>query len=944
MIEESPAADRWPLAFRIAVAVALGAAVAWIAADAAFIDDDGAIVDDRRPWWAIDPWITGACAMVSAAIAAIAVRRRVLRDALAMIAAAIAGAMLAGGSPGAGGMALVEGPVDLEGTVATEPRIDETGSDALSEHSFREASQSFRFAFADSDDPVTVRVSGMAPLPGRGTPVRVRGWWKPVDPRCNPGTPPRGPSAVVLVTSSRLVTPLGQNCIASALRGLRDGANDALAAAMPANATDGERALVSAMTTGVRLPGLARHAAEFRAAGMSHVLAISGFNVAVLVAGAAAVARAVGATAATRAGVAIATAVAFLIVTEPETSVLRAGLGAGLAAAASIRGGRARGLGTLGMVSLAAMVIDIRCITGAGFQLSYGVVIALLVVAPAVTARWQRGAMAAIAAMRRGSRVPEVLEMAVSAAIASSCAALVAWSTSTPIALHHSGSIAWLAAPLSIVTMPPAAMATIGGVVAMGTMAISGAVGSFAGGMSVLCVRALGWTASTAAAVPWSTSATGRAEPWVAAAMLVCVAVAWMHPRLRWRLCAAAITVAIASGLVNGHLAACRTPIGDGVVVVDSIAVGRGSCTAIRSDDAVVVLDAGSFGNPDAGSRTIVPALASLGIRRVDALLIGSRTLASCSAVPEVLRSFSVGSVIVERTALESFRNARGGHGADMVRMFADSRLTPEELDDGEHRTVGSLRFEALVRPVGDRGQRTTAILVRHRSWSNDRPGVLITPDARVDHGCEAIEVPGANDRAIRLVAGARARDETFAWNGREWKSTGPAGIHRGTTTARSSTANAPASDPSAFDSSISNGSAGRSTRTSRRSRSGPRRSRRSSFPPARTTRSGDPAFRAVAGRCTTMTSRDAAAGAGYRSTAGPSTSTGGASSAQVPANAAGAGVDSRTPSMPFGAATLGCMAASGATDRGEDCTAATSLRGTVIAGSFAPAIPGSRR
>jgi hypothetical protein len=79
-------------------------------------------------------------------------------------------------------------------------------------------------------------------------------------------------------------------------------------------------------------------------------------------------------------------------------------------------------------------------------------------------------------------------------------------------------------------------------------------------------------------------------------------------------------------------------------------------------------------------------------------------------------------------------------------------------------------------------------------------------------------------------------------------------------------------------------------------------------------------------------------------STTGPSTSIGGASSAQVPDCAVGAGVASRTRSMPFGAAIPGFIDASDTTDAGDDCTAATILRGTVMMGIRAPVTPGSRR
>lgn len=861
VLEEKPPRERWPLVFRMAIAVATGAAAAWLVSGLAASTADAPVVEaSERSGLA---WPVAVASLAAATAWTIALRRRVLRDIAATVVAAAAGAMLAIASPDRSVPDLPAGPIDVEGTVSTEPRIDTDGGDELAAHSFRQASTSFRLSMGTDGESVSVRVAGMAPLPGRGTPVRVRGWWKPLGTRLNPGIPAREPSAVIEVTSAKLVQPIDDGPVDAWVRNARRTANDWLSESMPTFATDGERALVSAMTTGVRLPGLAPHAADFRAAGMSHVLAISGFNVAVLVAGSVAAAALLGAPASIRALVAVVTAIAFLLVTEPETSVLRAGLGAGLAAAASIRGGRARGLGTLGAVALVAMLIDIRCIRGAGFQLSYGVVVALLAVAPIVTARWQRRARAAWDAIYTRGRVPELPEMAVSAMIGSVCASLVAWSVSTPIALHHAGSISWLAAPLSVVTMPAAALATIGGAIAMATHGVLGTVATWAGSVSVLCVRSLAWIASGAADHPGSTSATGRPGMAWAAAMLVAVVVAWIHPRRRWRWFAGAVSAVIVAGLLSGTICSAQTSFDGDEVIVDSLAVSRGSCSLVRTAETTIILDAGALGDPDAGSRTIVPSLAALGVRRVDALVIGSRSLASCSAVPEVLRAFDVRSVIIERSAAESFAQARNGHGAELRELLRSRGTSPQLTSDGLAIHVGDLRLTALIRSVGERGQQRFAVAVRHARWSPEKRSVLVRTDARIPCDEDSVPAAVADDRAMRTAFGARPRGEVFAWTTNGWRSVGPADAQRGTTIARSSTANAPASEPSAFDSSTSNASAGKSTRSSRRSRSAPSRSRSSSRPPARTTRSGVPAERAVAGRRTTATNREGADGAG---------------------------------------------------------------------------------
>ncbi|MFM8731702.1 MAG: ComEC/Rec2 family competence protein, partial [Phycisphaerales bacterium] len=227
-----------------------------------------------------------------------------------------------------------DGPCLVRGTVRSAPKVGDGGGDALAAFAIHEASRTFRMdvdAVRSTDgDPwvgrpfeAIVRVAGMDPIPGRSARIEVRGWCRTPRPIRNPGGRDDPPLPVIDVPSSALLLLLDDRWPwDGALRWLRQSAADGIERSMPRWARDSDHALVSAMTTGVRLPGLSRPASEFRAAGMSHVLAISGFNVAVLVAVVATAARMVGAAAPTRALAAIGVAIAFLAVVEPETSVL----------------------------------------------------------------------------------------------------------------------------------------------------------------------------------------------------------------------------------------------------------------------------------------------------------------------------------------------------------------------------------------------------------------------------------------------------------------------------------------------------------------------------------------------------------------------------------------------------------------------------------------------
>ena len=812
-----------------------------------------------------------------------------------------------------------DGPCLVRGTIRSEPRIGDGGGDALAPFAIHEASRTFRFdvdAVRSTDgEPwvhrpfeAVVRVSGLDPIPGRSARVEVRGWCRTPRPIRNPGARDDPPLPVIEVPSSALLRPMGDRWPwDGALRWLRSAAADGIARSMPAWARDSDHALVSAMTTGVRLPGLSRPASDFRAAGMSHVLAISGFNVAVLVSAVAAACRMAGASAAMRALAAIGVAVAFLAIVEPETSVLRAGLGAGLAAAASVRGGSARGLGTLGMVAIASMAIDISVVHDAGFQLSYGVVVALLVLASPACARWSSRMTRGIAPSHPRHELARHAADAAAAAVVSS---VVAWTVSTPIALAHAGTASGWAAPLSVVTMPLAALTTICGVCASVAAPVSDAANAACGTIAAACARALDEVATASLDLPGAIWWTGRPAAWWTAGALVVTTLAWRARSAAMRRIAWAVAALLGALLWFGPARPHALDRGRGSLVVSALDVGEGACQLVTCGTTTLVVDAGSMSDGNAGSRRIVPALAALGVRRIDAVILTDRTRARTSALPEVMRAFPVERLLVPSTVADHLGD-RDGAGAALAARIAAHGMRPEVMRAGDRRTVGELRIDVLwpddlavpdrrqegclaarIAPVdapasscaflacGSLDHEPALDAVAARSGVTavvDLPGhgadregsrrlvATTIPDA-VIQSCAARRVEkdtwgtqlGHSRRACTAIEGAvqvrvapAGGVETLAWTPSGWR-------QRARSRARSSTTTSPTKLPSAGSIRTSNGPSGRSTRTSSRRSPGANRCRSSSRPAARITRSTVPVALARRGRTAVATSRRA--------------------------------------------------------------------------------------
>lgn len=791
-----------PAAFIAAVAMFVAAHAAWLVAAWPSIGTDGLRACVA---WAVP------CAVAAVAAATPGHRRdrrstrvRSMRAAMA-VAASVAGFSLAAAEAVHGQPGDVEGPVTLVGTVTVHPRPLDSGMDELSRWIPAEAAQRFTIAATACivghdehplDREVSVRVAGLDPMPARGSVVRVRGWLRVRASPAFPGSRRPGTTVTLEVPSSRFVNASATSePLRHALVSVRSILNDALLASLPGDAGPSNRALVSAMTTGVRLHGLEPVSADFRLAGMSHVLAISGFNVAILVGAAAAAARALGARPASRGAVAIVVAAAFLAVTEPETSVLRAGWGAVLAACASVRGGHARGLGTLGAVACVAMAVDVDTARSAGFQLSHGAVAALLVVAPRVDARW-RSRIDRVAG--HGPHAEHVRFLA-GPIVSGTAAACVAWSVTTPIALAHVGHASALAVPLSLASMPAAAAVTVCGCVAMAVGCVAPGLALAPGWLASACAASLEGLAAWASDVRWGGWWTGTAPAWWCVGVMALAWASWTLASRARRRTARAVIAVLAVALWAGWTDPGRGPPNAGVLEVVRIPLGRGTCSLVRWSGSTVLVDPGHAFDPSAGSRRLVPALAELGVRRIDAVVMTDRSIACVSCLPEVVRSMPVGW-LVELGEPVDLGDApdRPSAWRDATRA-ADARgVLRTSLAGGESRRVGSLVVEAIRHERGDRV--LMAATVRPSGDSGVR--------CEVGRGAEAHARRGTPREVTRLRLGPDGRAVASIWDGQGW-----VGVE--TTTARSNSTQSPTRLPSSDNSSMANPDAARSARSS---------------------------------------------------------------------------------------------------------------------------------
>nr|WP_205862933.1 ComEC/Rec2 family competence protein [Planosporangium thailandense] len=359
---------------------------------------------------------------------------------------------------------------------------------------------------------------------------------------------------------------------------------------------------------------------DFRTTGMTHLLAVSGSNVAIvlgLVLGLARWCRAGPRLAAAVCAVAL---VGFVILVRPSPSVLRAAALGGLALVALASGRPRSAVPGLAAVVVVLVLADPQLAGDPGFALSVLATAGLLLVAPG----WRD-------ALRR-RRVPAGLAEAVAVPAAAQL-------TCAPVIAALSGTVGLAAVPANLLAVPAVPPATVLGVVAalLSPVWPTGAemVAWLAAWPARWLVLVGHYGAQTPAGVaPWPAGAVGGV---LLAAVLAALLVAARH-RLVRRL-AAVVTVAAVVGALPVRMVAPGWPPRGWLMVVCDVGQGDAVVLPVGSGQAVVV-DAG----PD--PTAVDGCLRRLGVRHVPLLVITHFHADHAGGVEGVFRGRSVGAVV----------------------------------------------------------------------------------------------------------------------------------------------------------------------------------------------------------------------------------------------------------------------------------------------------------
>jgi competence protein ComEC len=439
---------------------------------------------------------------------------------------------------------------------------------------------------------------------------------------------------------------------------VRAGIRKAVSAQPP-----GPRALIPALVDGDDTGMPEDLARDFRTTGLSHLLAVSGTNLTLVVGFLLVVARWIGVRARGLQVVGVLGVAGFVLLARAEPSVVRAAAMGSVALLGMGSNGRERGTRALGVAVLVLLLLDPALARSVGFALSAGATAGILFLAPP----WRD-------ALRRW------LPLWVAEAVAVPLAAQLAC---TPLVAAISGQVSVVAVLANLLAAAPVGPATVlgllGGLVATAAPGLGRVVAAPAGWCGTWIIAVARHTADLpVAAVGWPTTP----------AALVALTAACLFGALvlGWLLARRAVTVAgcaVLSVVVLVPLPQPGWPPTGWVLVACD--VGQGDGLVLNTGSGAVVVDTGPDPVP------MKHCLDGLGVRRVPLVVLTHFHADHVDGLAGVLAGRQVGRIEVTPYAepLDGVRLVRGLAGRSGVPVSV-ARY-------GESRTLGALTWQVLA-------------------------------------------------------------------------------------------------------------------------------------------------------------------------------------------------------------------------------------------------------
>jgi competence protein ComEC len=472
------------------------------------------------------------------------------------------------------------------------------------------------------------------------------------------------------------VAPAGE--VLDAAAAVRHGIRHAVADAGP-----GERTLVPALVVGDDQGMPEEVVTAFQASGLTHLLAVSGTNLTLVVGFLLIVARWAGVRARGLVVVGMLGVTGFVLLARTEPSVVRAAAMGTVALIGMGSNGREKGVRALGVAVLLLLLLDPWMALSIGFVLSALATAGILFLAPP----WRDALM---------TWMPRWLAEATAVPLAAQLAC-------TPVVAAISDQVSLVAVVANMVVAPAVGPATVLGLAGGLLVLLVEPLGVLLGRVAGLCAWWIIEVAERSAAMPtaavsWSSGATS-----ITLLSLICLGLAFVMPRVLGRRGWAVVLTGLMLLAVVRPLPTPGWPPEGWLMVACDVGQGDGLVLNAGAGTALVV-DVG----PD--PLAIDRCLDRLGVERLAAVVLTHFHEDHVAGLPAVLEERPPDEVVV--TAF-----ADPVSGAESVVRWAEAAGVPVRVPAyGEVRRLGSLTWQV----VGPSGRFATGAAVSKGSSANN--------------------------------------------------------------------------------------------------------------------------------------------------------------------------------------------------------------------------------
>jgi competence protein ComEC len=543
-----------------------------------------------------------------------------------------------------------------------------------------------------------------------------------------------------------------------------------------------DHALLRALLLGDNDPQLRDVQDQFQKTGTAHHLAISGTHIAVVGGILWFVLRLVGAKPRRAALVVLAVVLGYGLLALPSAPVVRSVVLA-VAFCLGLTGGRrGNGLQLLAFSVVAMLVFHPPDLFNAGFQLSFGTLLGLVLFSrqALVGLQTMRGWNDPDAVVMRSFEHPSAARRAwdhVNLVLLEALAAgLVAWLVSMPLIAYHFEQLNPWAIVAGIVLAPVVFVALVGGLLKVVLTLLwpwqAAAWASLAVGPVAGMRRTVEWLATWPSAdvpvppSPW----------WLIALFYGLLLVGLVRPiptSLRWVLRGARVVAALFI-VVPSWQAVVNPAVPAGTTRVTLLAVGAGQCAVVQPPGGrTVMLDAGSASLADLLGKCVGPFLRHARCAGVDTLVLSHADQDHVSAAAEVVKAYGVREVLTG----SRFTDHAGDQTAGLIGELRRLERPPRVLLPGEVNPLGrDTTIEVLWPPPlattpsassppaasappaakPAKGSRASAAAAKPPTGRDSNDGCLVF---KLTHGDRSILFPGdIQDGAMRELLKEPAR------------------------------------------------------------------------------------------------------------------------------------------------------------------------------------------